>query len=125
MSRPRYKAEGLGQSRPPEKKAKQMNAILLKTSEQRIRENAAKQLEKQGKLEWKQDNHRAAICRHVASLFQCEMADDRIKALYADLGQHGFGGNASQFRQWLESEDVALLPAATAAKQLADGLLIE
>ena len=102
-----------------------MNPILLKTSEQRVRENAAKQIEKQGKLEWKQDNHRAAICRHVAALFDCKLDDERIKALYADLGQHGFGGNASQFRQWLESKELAMLPATSKAQALADGLLLE
>lgn len=102
-----------------------INPLLLMTAEARVRATAAKQIEKQGALRWAQDNARAGLTRHVALLFGVPMDDPRVTAFYADCDVHGFGTNASQFRQWLESAEVAMLPATPKAKLLADTLLKE
>jgi hypothetical protein len=85
---------------------------------------AREQLAAVGKTEWSQQIHTAAIVRLVAALFGLPRNDPRCVRLFVILSEHGIGGNASQFRQWLESDEAKVLPpVAKRGKATADSLL--
>lgn len=66
---------------------------------------------------WTQAEHIALLANVVATMV--EMTPEEKADLRATLASHGLGGNASQFRQWLEPSTKAgspnRLPAGTKA----------
>lgn len=90
-----------------------INEIVLEAAKAAIAANA-------GKREWNQD-------RHVSFLVRLAMGQGLPKAsakvFAALLGHKGAGGNASQFRQWLEAsgdKGPGLVDPAPKATRLAE-----
>ena len=54
---------------------------------------------------WSQDTHLTFLCKIIVSVKEMDGIESRAEEYAATkltLAQHGLGGNASQFRQWLE-----------------------
>lgn len=71
-----------------------------------------------GKLtEWPQEAHNCLVAYILKR--ELDLDDDQVSALMeAQQAMPALTANASAFRQWLQSKDVALLPKADDAKPL-------
>ena len=85
---------------------------------------AKAQCAKQGKVEWNQNIHCAALARLIACVFEVGRDDARVVRLYTILKENGLGANCSQHQKWLASDSAKVLPPIEKkAQATADSLL--
>lgn len=64
---------------------------------------------------WGQKQHLLLLCRLAANM---GVPKESMNDFFTLLSFKGVGGNASQFRQWLESDGIAVLPKTPSAKSV-------
>lgn len=69
---------------------------------------------------WDADAHIGLSVRVISETLGIAPKPEQKAALKKTLASHGIGGNASQFRQWLESEKIAKLPKGSTEKPSLD-----
>lgn len=69
---------------------------------------------------WDADAHVGLVVRVVSDALGITPKPEQKAALKKALASHGVGGNASQFRQWLESDKIAKLPKGSTEKPSLD-----